>query len=660
MKKHNRCACLLLAACLWSSTSYAETYPVDPEFEELLALDLDQLSVTSVSKRMQKLIDAPAAIYVITNEDLRRSGVTTIPEALRMAPGVHVAQIASNRWAISARGFNNAISNKLLVMIDGRSIYTPVFSGTYWDDQGTPIEDVERIEIIRGPGASLWGANAVNGIINIITKHAKNTQGNYVTAGVGTSENSLEGRHGGAWGKNGYYRLYGQYATYGRTENPGGGENSDDWYRARTGFRVDKQQSRKNSLTVQGDIYQGVQGSNTRLPTLSAPFLQTFVNDDDSFGGNALVRWERDVAPGSRTNLQAYVDHYYRSELAAKQQISTLDVQFQHTLTPNSRHHFIWGMGGRAYHEELDSSFNASFNDESPNHGVVNAFVQEEYAIIPRTLFATVGSKFEYNDFTGFEVQPNARLSWNVASNQMFWGAVSRAVRVPSSIERDVRLAVQIDPVVPALPLIYTISGNPDQESEELTAFEIGHRIQPTHDLSFDTALFFHDYENLQTISISGTPFPGNGGMIVPFPVSNLGSGHVYGLEESINWNIRKNWRLAGSYSYLLMNLEVEPGTVTTLEAGEELAPRHQFSIQSYYNVTDRLEWDNMLYYTSSITSPASSYLRHDMRIGYKIMTGLDVSLIGRNLLDPSHSEFPNATQAEAERGVLGRITWKF
>lgn len=632
----------------------------DPEFDELLALDIADLMVTSVSRREQKQSDAPAAVYVITQEEIRRAGVFTIPEALRLVPGVQVARVASNRWAISARGFNSAQANKLLVMIDGRSIYTPVFSGVYWDDQSTLIQDIDRIEVIRGPGASMWGANAVNGVINIVTKSAEETQDNLVSAIGSLKGGRLEDHHGGQLTSGAYYRAYLQYFDAGSSSNPLGQSNHDDWKRTRAGFRIDGETKKNDTYTVQGDVYGGTQDAQLTLPTLAAPFTETLITENESYGGNVLGRWNRALSSQSEMSLQAYIDHYTRKEANAQQGISTADIQFQNSLRPNDRHNFIWGAGARLAILNLTSSFSASFNEEFDKHSTLNTFLQDEYALLPDALYFTLGSKFEYNDFTGFEIQPTARLAWHPDTQQTVWASISRAMRTPSAVEEDLQLATLVTAGAP--PTVSAIVGNPHQQAESLLAYELGYRIQPYDNISLDVATFYNDYDKLQTIGQAGTSFLAPDGLsnISPFSINNEGSGKVYGVEFAGNWGVTTNWKLSGTYSFQKMDVETTPFSVISLESSELLLPRHQFTVRSYLNLTDTVQWDNIVYYVSKLSPPVDDYLRYDMRLAWQFIPNAEVSLIGRNLLDPSHVEFPATPQAEAGRGVVGQLSFRF
>lgn len=644
----------------YASAALAQPLPADPEFDAILASDLAELTVTSVSKTAQKLNDAPAAVYVITQEDLRRTGVTTIPDALRMVPGLQVAQAASNRWAVSARGFNGVFSNKLLVMMDGRSIYTPIFSGTYWDDQSTLIADIERIEVVRGPGASVWGANAVNGIINIITKHASETQGNYLAARAGNEEGGVDARHGGKLSEKAYYRAYAQVADFDATKTRLKRDNVDDWNRVRTGFRIDGETQQADTYTVQGDVYGGEQTNRTSIFTATPPYSARTSADDASAGGNILGRWNRNFSATSGVSVQAYIDHYARFETVANQRVTTLDLDMQHHFQLSERNEFLWGAGYRHIMQELDGTFAASATEEFRSIDTFSAFAQDRFAIAPDKLYLTLGSKFEHNDFTGFEVQPNARISWLPTQNQTLWASVSRAVRIPSSIENDVSLVGSVTPGTP--PGVLRVLGTSATDSEELIAYEVGYRIQPVKTLSLDLTAYVQDYDKLLTLEGPGGGYiAADGTFVIPYVADNLGEGKVYGTEAAVSWNVTPNWRLMGAYTLTKMDLETDASSTSNLEPGELQAPRHQFSIRSYYNITPSIQWDNMLYYVDDLADPIEQYLRYDTRLAYQMMPGVEVSVIGRNLLDPKHPEFVYGNPiSQVERSFLGMVTWKF
>ncbi len=450
-----------LAATMWAQTSQNL-----PDVTAISLEDLMNLQVTSVSKRAQKLADAAAAIFVITQDDIRRSGAASIPEALRMVPGLEVARIDENKWAIGSRGFNGRFDNKLLVLIDGRSVYTPLFSGVYWNVQDVMLEDVDRIEVIRGPGATLWGANAVDGVINIITKSAKLTQGALVTAEGGNEEETAESaRYGGKAGDNVYYRAYAKYSDWEPSVDATGANGSDGWHTIRGGFRVDSNPSKADSLTVQGDLYRTNYGETLTIPTLTAPYSTTFPNDGNYSGGNILGHWNHAFSRSS-TSLQMYFDNTNTVDNSLfRDHEGVYDIDFQHDLHVGESQEFVWGLGYRSIQDSNVSSFTVSLQ---PNHSWLNqfsGFVQDEVSLFDRRLRVTLGSKFEHNDFTGFEVEPNIRFVGVISKNQSVWAAISRAVRTPALTEEGLRLDEAVvppgtPPINSPLPAVEAIFGS--------------------------------------------------------------------------------------------------------------------------------------------------------------------------------------------------------
>ena len=441
---------VVLVSTLLSSILLANPVQASGSMDNYLDLPLEDLlsmEVTSVSKKKQRLTEAAAAVFVITQEDIRRSGVTSIPEALRLAPGLQVAKIDANKWAISSRGFNTQFVNKLLVLIDGRSVYTPSYSGVYWDAQDTLLEDIDRIEVIRGPGATLWGANAVNGVINIITKQAGDTQGGLMVASAGNEEKVIAGlRYGAELNKNTHGRLYLKFNERDSSYAPGlDDEAGDDWKSLRGGFRIDSQPSDKDRWTVQGDVYEADENQTLNLwrdpsdpSNLNfAPFyLDANTADEiESSGWNLLTRWDHLLSNTSNITLQLYYDHTKRAENFLLQEQDTLDIDFQHQLEVFGNHDLVWGLGYRHIEDEFSNTYIVAFLPDSGSSDLFSAFLQDEIELLPDRLRLTLGSKFEQNDFTGFEVQPSARLIWLPTERSTLWGSVSRAVRTPSRLE---------------------------------------------------------------------------------------------------------------------------------------------------------------------------------------------------------------------------------
>ncbi len=499
-------ACQFLSLLLLATTTVRAESTVDTNsIQSLKRMSLDDLmnvEITSVSKKEEKLSEAPAAVYVLTQDDIHRSGATSIPEALRLVPGLDVARIDAHTWAISSRGFNGEFANKLLVLIDGRSVYTPLFSGVFWDVQDPMLEDVDRIEVIRGPGAALWGANAVNGVINIITKSAKDTQGWLFSGGGGNQDRGFgEFRYGGSRGDDLFYRLYGTYFDHADSEMLGGGNGRDGWQQGRGGFRVDWQPSRDNLLTVQGDAYDGTEGQVFGVPTLTSPYAQQLTQATGVSGGDVLGRWTHTLANGAEVKLQTYYDKTVRDTAILGDNLTTFDIDLQYDQHFGSRQEVIAGLGYRLEDEAIRNSSTVMFNPNHTDRQLFSGFVQDEVTLIPDRLKLTLGTKLEHNDFTGFEVEPSGRISWTPTIHQTVWAAVSRAVRTPSEEERDSRTELQAIPpggLYPGSPpALVTAEGDNAFASEDLLAYELGYRVRPCERVSLDFATFYNDYSRL-------------------------------------------------------------------------------------------------------------------------------------------------------------------
>jgi iron complex outermembrane recepter protein len=396
--------------------------PVSRDLTDASLEDLMNMEVTSVSKKEQKLSKTGAAVFVITQDDIRRSGSTNIPDLLRMVPGADVAQIDANKWAISLRGFNDRYADKVLVLIDGRSVYTPSFSGVYWDQQNVPLENIERIEVIRGPGGTVWGANAMNGVINIITKTVKASQGGLVSATTGTQE---VGRglmqYGGRIGQRGAYRVFGEAFKIGTSEAPGGGEAADGWHMVHGGFRTDWDFSPRDIVMVQGDIYKtGESQTITSLFANALPSPFTFNEQFNTNGADVLGRWNRTLASGASLSLQMYYDRTDRREQGGGDTLNTVDFDFQHHLTFGSRHDVVWGAGYRVVKDSITPGYATTFLPLDQTTSLFSTFLQDEIRLT-KSVWLTVGSKFEHNAYTRFEYEPSARLVWSPNDRQAFW-----------------------------------------------------------------------------------------------------------------------------------------------------------------------------------------------------------------------------------------------
>jgi iron complex outermembrane recepter protein len=664
-----------LAVCPLANASAAGPQSV-PDVTSMSLEDLMNMQVTSVSKRSQKVADAAAAVFVITQEDIRRSGATSIPDALRMVPGLEVAQIDQNKWAIGSRGFNGRFDNKLLVLIDGRSVYTPLFSGVYWNVQDVVLEDVDRIEVIRGPGATLWGANAVDGVINIITKSAKATQGGLVSAGAGSQEATAETvRYGSKVKDNTYYRVYGKYYDWYPSIDPTGTTASDGWHALRGGFRLDSNATTRDSITVQGDIYHDNFGETLTVPSLTSPTLwSTYPNNGSESGGDLLGRWNHSFSRSS-TSLQMYYD---RTNIADPTVFgdheSVYDIDFQHDIHLGESQELVWGLGYRSIQDTNGSSFTVALRPDHSSLNQYSAFVQDEVNLLDNHMHITVGSKFEHNPFTGFEFEPNVRVLGTLTNKQSVWAAVSRAVRTPALTEEGLQLNVGIVPPGTApfnspLPLVEAIFGSPQFGSEDLLAYEVGYRVQATNSFSLDIAAFYNNYTNLRSAEpgapiLVGSPVPSY--VVLPFVASNKMSGGTYGIEPFAEWKILPRWKLMGSYSFLRMNIHKNADSLDpTPDLPNGASPRHQYYFRSSLDLPKHFEQDLMLRYVDKLPSlNMPSYYSLDLHIGWKPISQIQLSFGAQNLLNSQHlefiPEFINTLPTQVRRTYFGSIAWTF
>jgi iron complex outermembrane receptor protein len=665
----------MLAVCPLANVSAAGPQSV-PDVTSMSLEDLMNMQVTSVSKRSQKVADAAAAVFVITQEDIRRSGATSIPDALRMVPGLEVAQIDQNKWAIGSRGFNGRFDNKLLVLIDGRSVYTPLFSGVYWNVQDVVLEDVDRIEVIRGPGATLWGANAVDGVINIITKSAKATQGGLVSAGAGSQEATAETvRYGSKVKDNTYYRVYGKYYDWYPSIDPTGTTASDGWHALRGGFRLDSNATTRDSITVQGDIYHDNFGETLTVPSLTSPTLwSTYPNNGSESGGDLLGRWNHSFSRSS-TSLQMYYD---RTNIADPTVFgdheSVYDIDFQHDIHLGESQELVWGLGYRSIQDTNGSSFTVALRPDHSSLNQYSAFVQDEVNLLDNHMHITVGSKFEHNPFTGFEFEPNVRVLGTLTNKQSVWAAVSRAVRTPALTEEGLQLNVGIVPPGTApfnspLPLVEAIFGSPQFGSEDLLAYEVGYRVQATNSFSLDIAAFYNNYTNLRSAEpgapiLVGSPVPSY--VVLPFVASNKMSGGTYGIEPFAEWKILPRWKLMGSYSFLRMNIHKNANSLDpTPDLPNGASPRHQYYFRSSLDLPKHFEQDLMLRYVDKLPSlNMPSYYSLDLHIGWKPISQIQLSFGAQNLLNSQHlefiPEFINTLPTQVRRTYFGSIAWTF
>lgn len=618
---------------------------------------------------------SPAAIFVITQDMIRRSSATTLPELFRMVPGMDVARVDASRWAISARGFNSRLSDKLLVQIDGRTIYNPIFSGVFWEAHDLLLQDIERIEIIRGPGATVWGQNAVNGVINIITKRAQDTQGGLVTGGGGTREQGLSSfRYGGQAGEDLYYRIWGKWQQSGPFVNLAG-PGFDDWRQGHTGVRVDWQPTCRDTITFESEIFKGDFGrTDIRSTPIGPTFSTTRVGDDHTTGGNLVGKWRHEFGEKSDFTLLAFFDNFRRTITTGFTAFdyNTYDIDFQQQFPLTARQQLIYGLGYRL----IDINFAASNFDNgftlTPAIGgrqfsYSSAFVQDEFTLVPERLFFTAGCKVLENDFSEFEFQPTVRLLYTPDATHSVWGAISRAVRTPNfSDHYNINTALPTFPAnLNGAPLFGRTIGNTSVISEDVVAYEAGYRAQPTDWFSFDLAWFFNVYDNLVTTR-PGTAVPGPfpGIFILAAPRASGVKGESWGVELAANVKVSDSWRLYGNYTFL--DLQLHPATgLSALDAAEGQSPRNQVYLQSSWDVGHDVEIDVIGRYVDVLpgfASPVPAYISADVRVAWRPRPNLEVAVIGQNLLTPSHLETGAIARVpfplvEVPRGVFGSLT---
>ena len=646
---------------------------------DLSVEDLLNVQVTSVAKKAQSLNDAPAAAFVISNEDIKRSGVTNIPDALRLAPGLDVARIDSNQWAVSSRGFNGRFANKLLVLIDGRSAYSRSFSGVYWENQDVMMEDIDRIEIIRGPGATLWGANAVNGVINVITKHSSQTQGALLNAGGGTKEQGFGSfRYGAKLGQDTTARAY--VKGFNRDQNTlaSGGKAGDSWNEVQGGFRLDSQLSIQDALTFQGDIYQTHINQFAYSQEITPPF-QSFANvNNKDTGGNVLSRFQHTFSPTSEYKLQFFYDTYSHKEALYSDSRDTLDLDFQHRFALLDWHEIVWGLGYRYGHDRIAGKQNQAgitllnVNPVSVNDQLFSGFIQDELTLINNKLWLTIGSKFEHNDYSGFEGQPSARIMWAPHNQHRFWGGVSRSVRTPSRVEQRGSVVTSVQPPqslsVPPFfipPVQVVAQGNPNYRSEEVITYEVGYRTTFSKAVSLDVTGFYNDYRDLR-YAVQGEPTLNVSPLSLtqPLDFTNNLKGKTYGVEIATVWQMLDWWRWDVNYSWLHTKLDNLRFVQT------DISPQQRVSLRGALSPLQSVDLDFWLRYVDTNFSVGSlgqtyikGYVTLDLRAAWRPCKDIELSLTGQNLLAQHHLEYvaENQTLPTAiDRGMYGKISWKY
>lgn len=674
VKRHTRCLALLsLSASLVLTATAPAVDLAEMSLEELLGIE-----VIMASRRPERLSDASAAAFVITRDDLHRSGVTELPEALRMVPGIHIGRINTHTWAITSRGFNNFFANKLFVMVDGRPVFQPLFAGVFWETQDLMPEDVERIEVIRGPGAALWGANAVNGVVNIVTQNSQSTQGGVVSLGGGTYEHGfLNIRQGGTIGANAFYRAYGRYTNRGGFVYDTGDDASDGWTIARGGYRVDWRPTEQTSLSVHNDFYDGTVRHNFQVVTsIDSPYVEVFDYAASLSGAYVLTRCEHELSNRSSLSLQLTYDWGRRDDGVGKGAVHTIDADFQHRLSLHERHDLIWGVGSRVSFDHVDGTFTFSFVPRSRTTYLLSGFIQDEFAVIPDRLGLTVGSKFEQNSATGYEVQPEARVMWKPGRRTTVWAGVARAVRTPTRFETDVRYVMYAEHFPPNPPVfpdggtaLAVVTGNEDMPAGSMMAYQLGLRTQPREDFSLDVAAYYNVYRKLTTLE-RGTPtLPLSSEpryVVIPLVIDARMKGTTHGLEVAATWQPHARLRLRAAGTYF--SITVDPDQDSHDVIGEILAgncPRFQLHLRSMVDLPRNMTLDVTGRYVDPLKSiDVSRYVTLDARWGWQVFPELGISVTGRNLLQLHHREFrqPNGFIRETDvvRDVYAAMEWRF
>lgn len=662
----------IFLAWLASLTAAAGAQETQNENEDLTSLDLATLmqmdvTINSVSKKDTRLLASPAAIAVVASEDLRRLGITTLPEALRTVAGMNVARITANEWAVSARGFNSEFATKLLVLIDGRTVYTPASAGVFWNAQDVVMEDVDRIEVIRGPGATLWGANAMNGIINVTTKQARDTHGLLVSSVLGTEDQpAVTARYGGQAHDNLHYRVYAKYFDREGLVTSTGAQAPDAWQSLRGGLRLDWEASSTDTFTIQGDYYDSDAGKRVNRIDLATATVTPLDATERNEGHNLLGRWRRSFSETSMATLQAYYDHVQQGDGFGLEYRDTVDVDLEHHFVLNARNDIGWGAGYRQASVENTPSFNLTWTPQTTHLRLFNTFVQDEIKLVPDRWHVTLGSKFEHNNLNGWAIQPSARLLWTPSRTEAVWVAWSRATRTPAIFNLHTRLNVATFRPGPAAPtFLVSLFGDPTLDSEKVVAHELGYRIELTPRLTLDLAVFYNEYKGIISAVPGATHFeasPAPPHLLISETWQNTTAGETHGTELSVQWQPSERLRLSGSYSRLDMHLHPD-------ESFEDDSPQQQLQLRSYLDLPHDLELNGAVYYVDRIRPQSGggrasipSYIRMDLGMIWHPAASLEVGVWGQNLLKSRHGEYASQESTlltEVPRSIVARVTWQ-
>jgi iron complex outermembrane recepter protein len=630
------------------------------ELKRLTLEELTTMEISTVSRGPEPASQVPAAVFLITSDDIRRSGVTALPELLRLAPGVQVARIDAGRWAIGMRGFGDRLSRSMLVLIDGRAVYSPLFAGTYWEVQDVLLEDIDRIEVIRGPGGTLWGANAVNGIISIVTKSARDTQGVLARAGGGSSDYGQAGvRYGGALGQSGYMRGYVKGVTMGPQFHPAGTDEDSLW-RVQSGFRGDWTLSGGRALTVQGDVYKSRLGERSVATSYAPPFSTVSSVEAPLNGGNVLARLAGRSGTTTEYQFQGYYDRTDRDERPVGETRDTFDIDYQQRRPLGQEHRVTWGAGYRLTSGRIRAIAPSAFIPSTRTDNLFSAFLQDEIVLLANRLTLIAGAKAEHNEYSGFELQPSGRISWSIDTDNTVVGSVTRAVRTPSRVETDYTTTSLVSA---APPTFVRLLPNPGFVPEELVAYELGHRIR-LRNVYVTASGFFNQLTNTLSTEL-GTSFvettPGTPRVILPVQFLNGLHGNSHGVEITGEVRPTSWWRSAANYSLLRIQLTRDAGgrDVSQERRNEGLSPQHQFQLSSSFDLPRRFTLDWYLRAISELRAgPVPAYATSDVRLAWQSATGLEVALVGQNLHQRHHLEWRDGAAAtELRRNIAVTLT---
>lgn len=670
MRSIARFTSLLLAAAL-TAAQPAYCQPEDGDFlQKLATLDMAGLmdqEISSASRHEQKIREVASAVYVITREQILRSGARHIPEMLRLAPGVQVEQISASDWNVTIRGYDLNVSGKLQVLVDGRSIYSPLFSKVLWDALFIAPEDILRIEVIRGPGAVSWGENAVNGVINIITTASDDFEGSRVIGGGGKEEQGFGSVYTAQKiSESTSMKLGGRFQLRDEMDRPDGSGAEDEWQMYGLNFRADSKLDDDNSLVVISDLYSGEAAKRrTLFSSLEPPFFEIDDRDTQLGGGYLLGRWTRQGDAGSEARLQMSYDHAYRSDTVFREDRDTFDIDFQHQFYPVEGHHLIWGTNARWTSDDIRDSFAATAATLSETDFSANLFVLDEIELACLDMAIIPGAKVGYNDYSQVEFHPAIKALKPIGERHSLWGSISRAVRAPSRIDDDVRIDVLSEPAPDGTPVLLALQGSSEFDSEKLLAYELGYRGGVAKGVDFDVAAFYHDYDDLATVEQREPRFENDfrgPHVVVPFVIDNELTGQAYGVETFASWRATSWLDVAGAYSYI--NLEFTRKAGSTDLGGEGLegrTPQHQANLRFQFNLPYSMQLDSTTYYVDANTSDfIDSYVRQDLHLGWVASERLSLHLYFQNLLDSKHLEGPNEGSKEVEKAFFAKLVYLF